>query len=71
MSAAPRHSEENEWAVLFCCPVVDLLGSVVSRAIASSEEMKDYDRVCVYVDNQFKAEDNFTVWSTQTFSQSE
>ncbi|TKS78976.1 Type I inositol 1,4,5-trisphosphate 5-phosphatase [Collichthys lucidus] len=28
--------------------------------IESSEEMKDFDRVCTYVDNQFQAEDSFT-----------
>ncbi|GLD66807.1 inositol polyphosphate-5-phosphatase A isoform X1 [Lates japonicus] len=28
--------------------------------IESNEEMKDYDRVCIYVDNQFQAEDGFT-----------
>ena len=38
--------------------------SVVCRCIESSEEMKDFDRVCVYVDNQFQAEDSFTVRST-------
>ncbi|XP_037634290.1 inositol polyphosphate-5-phosphatase A [Sebastes umbrosus] len=30
------------------------------RSIESSEEMKDFDRVCIYVDNQFQAEDSFT-----------
>ena len=34
----------------FCC-----------RSIESNEEMKTYDRTCIYVDNQFKAEDRFTV----------
>eukprot|EP00064_Thunnus_orientalis_P007568 superscaffoldBa00000849_g7590 len=29
-------------------------------SIESSEEMKDFDRVCIYVDNQFQAEDSFT-----------
>lgn len=30
------------------------------RCIESSEEMRDFDRVCIYVDNQFQAEDRFT-----------
>ncbi|KAM7416162.1 hypothetical protein PAMA_018296 [Pampus argenteus] len=29
-------------------------------SIESSEEMKDFDRVCIYVDNQFQTEDSFT-----------
>lgn len=44
--------------------------SVVYRNIDCSEEMKDFDRVCIYVDNQFQAEDSFTVRNTLT-SQSE
>ncbi|KAF7647048.1 hypothetical protein LDENG_00178490 [Lucifuga dentata] len=30
------------------------------ECIESSEEMRDFDRVCIYVDNQFQAEDSFT-----------
>lgn len=41
--------------------MIDLLWAVVSRSIESSEEMKDFDRVCIYVDKQFQAEDVFTV----------
>lgn len=33
----------------------------LSRDIESSEEMRDYDRVCIYVDSDFQAEDSFTV----------
>lgn len=33
----------------------------LSRDIESSVEMKDYDRVCIYVDSDFQAEDSFTV----------
>ncbi|XP_035999788.1 inositol polyphosphate-5-phosphatase A-like [Fundulus heteroclitus] len=29
--------------------------------IESSEDMKDFDRTCIYVDTQFQSEDNFTV----------
>ncbi|KAG8012166.1 Type I inositol 1, partial [Nibea albiflora] len=36
--------------------------------IESSEEMRDFDRVCTYVDNQFQAEDSFTFkWSRKGF----
>ncbi|XP_050930850.1 inositol polyphosphate-5-phosphatase A isoform X1 [Lates calcarifer] len=37
------------------------------RTIESSEEMKDYDRVCIYVDNQFQAEDGFTALGSMYF----
>ncbi|KAM4616446.1 inositol polyphosphate-5-phosphatase A [Polymixia lowei] len=37
------------------------------RNIESSEEMKDFDRVCIYVDNQFKAEDSFTALGSMYF----
>lgn len=33
----------------------------LSRDIESSVEMRDYDRVCIYVDRDFQAEDSFTV----------
>ncbi|XP_059910914.1 inositol polyphosphate-5-phosphatase A-like [Gadus macrocephalus] len=36
------------------------------RSIESSGEMKTYDRTCIYVDNQFKAEDRFTVRTRET-----
>ncbi|XP_068559757.1 inositol polyphosphate-5-phosphatase A isoform X1 [Cebidichthys violaceus] len=35
--------------------------------IESSEEMKDFDRVCIYVDNQFQAEDSFTALGSLYF----
>ncbi|XP_049341751.1 inositol polyphosphate-5-phosphatase A [Astyanax mexicanus] len=35
--------------------------------IESSSEMKDFDRVCVYVDSHFKAEDNFTALGSMYF----
>uniref|UniRef100_A0A8C2XFT8 inositol-polyphosphate 5-phosphatase n=1 Tax=Cyclopterus lumpus TaxID=8103 RepID=A0A8C2XFT8_CYCLU len=35
--------------------------------IESSEEMKDFDRVCIYVDNQFQAEDRFTALGSLYF----
>ncbi|XP_070690464.1 inositol polyphosphate-5-phosphatase A [Pempheris klunzingeri] len=35
--------------------------------IESSEEMKDFDRVCIYVDNQFQAEDSFTALGSMYF----
>ncbi|KAK1893256.1 Inositol polyphosphate-5-phosphatase A [Dissostichus eleginoides] len=35
--------------------------------IESSEEMKDYDRVCIYVDNQFQTEDSFTALGSMYF----
>lgn len=31
------------------------------RSIETSEEMREFDRVCIYVDNRFQAEDSFTV----------
>lgn len=37
------------------------------RSIASSEKMKDFDRVCVYVDSQCKAEDSFTALGSMYF----
>ncbi|KAM8887516.1 inositol polyphosphate-5-phosphatase A isoform 2-T2 [Spinachia spinachia] len=37
------------------------------RDIDSSEEMKDFDRVCIYVDNQFQAEDSFTALGSLYF----
>lgn len=43
----------------------------VCRSVKSSVEMKDYDRARIYVDNQFQAEDSFTVRSTRTSSQPE
>lgn len=33
----------------------------LSRDIESSVEMRDYDRVCIYVDSDFQAEESFTV----------
>lgn len=38
------------------------------RDIESSVEMKDFDRVCIYVDNDFQAEDSFTVRDTEHFT---
>ncbi|KAL6456786.1 hypothetical protein MHYP_G00353300 [Metynnis hypsauchen] len=35
--------------------------------IQYSSEMKDFDRVCVYVDSHFKAEDNFTALGSMYF----
>ncbi|XP_062855366.1 inositol polyphosphate-5-phosphatase A isoform X2 [Trichomycterus rosablanca] len=35
--------------------------------IESSSEMKDFDRVCVYIDTDFKAEDNFTALGSMYF----
>ncbi|TNM90249.1 hypothetical protein fugu_004483 [Takifugu bimaculatus] len=35
--------------------------------IESSEEMKDFDRVCIYVDNNFQAEDSFTALGSMYF----
>uniref|UniRef100_A0A8C5F5H3 inositol-polyphosphate 5-phosphatase n=1 Tax=Gadus morhua TaxID=8049 RepID=A0A8C5F5H3_GADMO len=37
------------------------------RSIESSGEMKTYDRTCIYVDNQFKAEDRFTALGSMYF----
>nr|XP_020446273.1 type I inositol 1,4,5-trisphosphate 5-phosphatase-like isoform X2 [Monopterus albus] len=36
-------------------------------SIKSSEEMRDYDRVCIYVDSQFQAEDSFTALGSMYF----
>ncbi|KAJ3603981.1 hypothetical protein NHX12_028722 [Muraenolepis orangiensis] len=36
-------------------------------SIESSQEMKEYNRSCVYVDNQFKAEDRFTALGSMYF----
>ncbi|XP_041643541.1 inositol polyphosphate-5-phosphatase A [Cheilinus undulatus] len=36
-------------------------------SIETSEEMKGYDRVCIYVDNQFQAEDTFTALGSMYF----
>ncbi|KAM3868297.1 inositol polyphosphate-5-phosphatase A [Diretmus argenteus] len=38
-------------------------------SIERSEEMKDFDRVCIYVDNQFHAENSFTVRTTGNHSE--
>ncbi|CAN9513399.1 unnamed protein product [Ophioblennius macclurei] len=35
--------------------------------IESSVEMKDFDRACIYVDNQFQAEDSFTALGSMYF----
>uniref|UniRef100_A0A3B4GH77 inositol-polyphosphate 5-phosphatase n=1 Tax=Pundamilia nyererei TaxID=303518 RepID=A0A3B4GH77_9CICH len=35
--------------------------------LESSEEMKDFDRSCIYVDNQFKVEDSFTALGSMYF----
>lgn len=45
-----------------------LLCTAPPRNIEASMEMKDFDRVCVYVDNKFQAEDSFTVRKEQTKS---
>lgn len=37
------------------------------RSIESSDEMKDFDRVCIYVDNQFQTEDSFTALGSMYF----
>lgn len=37
------------------------------RSVESSEEMKDFDRACIYVDNQFQAEDSFTALGSMYF----
>lgn len=37
------------------------------RSIESSEEMRDFDRVCIYVDNKFQAEDSFTALGSMYF----
>lgn len=42
-----------------------LFCSFFSRSIETSEEMKDFNRVCIYVDNQFQAENSFTVRNTE------
>lgn len=53
---------------------IDLLHIIslcpVSRSIESSEEMRDFDRVCIYVDNQFQSENSFTVRKADLLSQS-
>uniref|UniRef100_A0A3Q0SJ88 inositol-polyphosphate 5-phosphatase n=1 Tax=Amphilophus citrinellus TaxID=61819 RepID=A0A3Q0SJ88_AMPCI len=35
--------------------------------LESSEEMKDFDRSCIYVDNQFQVEDSFTALGSMYF----
>ena len=45
--------------------MTSLLHSLSSRSIETSEEMKDFNRVCIYVDNQFQAENSFTVRNTE------
>ncbi|XP_026200014.1 inositol polyphosphate-5-phosphatase L [Anabas testudineus] len=37
------------------------------KSIMFSTEMKDYDRVCIYVDNQFQAENTFTALGSMYF----
>ncbi|KAM9393486.1 inositol polyphosphate-5-phosphatase A [Pholidichthys leucotaenia] len=37
------------------------------RSIESSEEMEEFDRACIYVDNQFQAEDTFTALGSMYF----
>ncbi|XP_035022508.1 inositol polyphosphate-5-phosphatase A [Hippoglossus stenolepis] len=37
------------------------------RSIESHQEMKDYNRVCIYVDNKFQAEDSFTALGSMYF----
>ncbi|XP_036953695.1 inositol polyphosphate-5-phosphatase A [Acanthopagrus latus] len=37
------------------------------RSIETSEEMKDFNRVCIYVDNQFQAENSFTALGSMYF----
>nr|XP_019949213.1 PREDICTED: type I inositol 1,4,5-trisphosphate 5-phosphatase-like [Paralichthys olivaceus] len=37
------------------------------RSIESNQEMKDYNRVCIYVDNRFQAEDSFTALGSMYF----
>lgn len=37
------------------------------RNIESSEQMKDFDRVCIYVDNQFQTEESFTALGSMYF----
>lgn len=39
-----------------------------SRTIESSSEMSEFDRACVYIDSDFKTEDNFTVRAAWTYS---
>lgn len=43
-----------------------LLDSASSRLLESSEELKDFDRTCIYVDSQFQAEEGFTVRNMQS-----
>ncbi|XP_076010370.1 inositol polyphosphate-5-phosphatase A [Genypterus blacodes] len=37
------------------------------QCVESSEEMKEYDRTCIYVDNQFQAEESFTALGSMYF----
>lgn len=37
------------------------------RSIETSEKMRDFDRVCIYVDNHFQAEDTFTALGSMYF----
>ncbi|XP_031426785.1 inositol polyphosphate-5-phosphatase A isoform X2 [Clupea harengus] len=37
------------------------------RSMESSEEMRDFDRVCTYVDSHFKAQDSFTALGSMYF----
>lgn len=37
------------------------------RSIETSEEMREFDRVCIYVDNRFQAEDSFTALGSMYF----
>ncbi|XP_028312206.1 inositol polyphosphate-5-phosphatase A [Gouania willdenowi] len=37
------------------------------QCIESSEDMRDFDRVCTYVDNHFQAEDSFTALGSMYF----
>ncbi|XP_042344226.1 inositol polyphosphate-5-phosphatase A [Plectropomus leopardus] len=37
------------------------------RSIESSEQMRDFDRVCIYVDNQFQTEESFTALGSMYF----
>lgn len=48
--------------------LVVILSYSLSRDIESSAEMKDYDRVCIYVDSDFQAEDSFTVRAVHRLS---
>lgn len=46
--------------------VTTLFDYASPRLLESSEELKDYDRTCIYVDSQFQAEDSFTVRNMQS-----